>query len=69
MVFRKEGLKTDFLKVNDELNKLSPETYEKFKYRKNQVEVIYENVAYVVISTPILGNLAHHIIRKMRSKN
>lgn len=69
MVFGKAGIKTEILKANDELKKLSPQTYEKFKYKKNLFEVIYENIAYVVILTPLLGNLTHHVIRKMRSKS
>lgn len=69
MVFKKEGLKIDFLKVNDNLKKLSPETFEKYKYKKNTFEVIYENWAYLIIKTPIAGNIAHIMIKKMRSRS
>ncbi len=69
MVFKQEGLKIDFLKVSDELKKLSPETFEKYKYKKNTLEVIYENWAYLIIKTPIIRNIAHIMIRKMRSRD
>ena len=69
MVFKKEGLRTDFLKVNDELKKLSPQAYQKFKYKKNPIEVIYEFNAYLIISTPVVRNIAHYLIKKMRSKS
>ncbi len=69
MVFKKEGLRIDFLKVNDALKRLSPETYEKHKYKKNVLEVLYENWAYLIILTPIARQIAHYMIRKMRSKD
>ncbi len=69
MVFKKEGLNLDFFKVNDELKKLSPQTYQKFKYKTNPLEILWEKWAYLVILTPLVNNLAHHIIRKMRSKS
>lgn len=69
MVFKKECLDLDFLKVNDELKKLSPQTYEKFKYKKNPAEVAYEKWAYFIILTPITRNIAHYVIKKIRSKS
>lgn len=40
MIFKKEGSKIDFLKVSDELKKLNPDTYQKFKYKTNPLEIL-----------------------------
>jgi uncharacterized SAM-binding protein YcdF (DUF218 family) len=68
MLFKKEGLNVDVEGSDEILSRLSPEIYQEFKYKTNPLEVIIENIAYLVQITPVIGNIAHIIVKSTRSK-
>jgi len=69
MLFKKEGMNVDMIGSSEVLKEFAPKLYEEYKYRTNPFEIIVEKTAYIVQLIPILGDIAHIIVKKSRSKN
>lgn len=69
MHFKRQGLNLEILSSDKILQKLSPETYEKYKKDINLLELLFEKAAIIFQSIPLISNLLNLLVEKRRSRD
>lgn len=69
MHFKRQGLNLEILASDKILQKLSPETYEKYKKDINLLELLFEKAAIIFQSIPVINSFTDFLIEKRRFRD